>query len=134
IDAGTGTGILSIAAIKLGAEHAFAFDIDEWSIQNARENILLHGVEGKVTVKRGSSEVIPERPQADLLLANIEKNIILKLLPDFLRALTAGGDLVLSGMLQADREVTSDLLSEGAEVVNIQQENEWIAVHARTDQ
>lgn len=134
IDAGTGTGILSIAAIKLGAEHAFAFDIDEWSIQNARENILLNGVEEKVTVKRGSSEVIPERPQADLLLANIEKNIILKLLPDFIRALKPGGDLVLSGLLQADRELIFDRLSEGAEVVNIQQENEWIAVHAKANQ
>jgi len=134
IDARTNTGILSIAAIKLGAKHALAFDIDEWSIQNARENILLNGVGEKITIKKGSSEVIPAKTKVDLLLANIEKNTILKLLPDFIRALEPGGDLVLSGLLQTDQEVISDRLSERAQVVNIQQENEWIAVHARVNQ
>ncbi len=72
IDAGTGTGILSIAAIKLGAKSAFAFDIDEWSINNTLENIILNGVSKKITVREGSSEVILGEEKADVLLANKE--------------------------------------------------------------
>ena len=133
IDAGTGTGILSIAAIKLGAKHAFAFDIDEWSIENTRENILLNNVDKNITIKKGSAETIPKGKSVDLLVANIEKNTILELLPTFLNALKPGGDLVLSGLLETDRQEVVDQLSTRVQVVDITQENEWIAIHAQTD-
>lgn len=132
IDAGTGTGILSIAAIKLGAEHALAFDIDEWSIKNAQENILLNGVEPNVTIKKGSTEVLHKAEKADLLLANIQRNTIIELLPDFIKSLKKGGNLVLSGLVESDRNDISDQLSPDAHIINVQQENEWIAIHART--
>lgn len=132
IDAGTGTGILSIAAIKLGAESAFAFDIDEWSINNTLENIILNGVSKKIIVKEGSSEVIPEGDQADVILANIQKNIIMDLLPDFLASLKEDGDILLSGLLEEDKEeVVKKLQSRKLEIVDTRQENEWIAIHAR---
>lgn len=131
IDAGTGTGILSIAAIKLGASHALAFDIDEWSIKNARENILLNGVNTNITLKKGSTDVIPATMKADLLLANIQRNIILELLPDFIKSLKKGGNVVLSGLVESDRADITSRLSPEARVIDIQQENEWIAIHAQ---
>ncbi len=133
IDAGTGTGILSIAAIKLGADHALAFDIDEWSIENTRENILINNVDKNISVKRGSSEVISKGKEVDLLLANIERNTILKLLPTFLDALKPEGDLVLSGLLETDQQDIIDQLSSRAHIINITRENEWIAIHAQID-
>lgn len=133
IDAGTGTGILSIAAIKLGAEKVFAFDIDEWSIENTRENILLNDVNEGITVRKGSAEVIPEGLTVDLLLANIERNTILDLLPVFLKSTQKGGDIILSGLLESDRRDVVSQLEPEAEVWEIAQENEWIAVHARVN-
>lgn len=131
IDAGTGTGILSIAAIKLGANHAFAFDIDEWSIENTKENILLNEVADSITVQKGSSELIPEGTQADLILANIERNTILEILSDLEQALKAGGNLILSGLLKGDKEVVLDTLGDRFEIIEIPRENEWIAIHAQ---
>ncbi|SHF49794.1 [LSU ribosomal protein L11P]-lysine N-methyltransferase [Fodinibius roseus] len=131
IDAGTGTAILSIAAVKLGASRVLAFDTDEWSIKNARENILLNGVDTRITVVKGSTEVVPATMKADLLLANIQRNVILELLPDFIKSLKKGGNMVLSGLVESDRADIRRRLSQDARVIDIQQENEWIAIHAQ---
>jgi len=130
IDAGTGTGILSIAAIKLGAREAFAFDIDEWSISNTRENILLNGVDQDVEVKKGSSEVLSEHSKADVVLANIERNTILEIFPDLDAILKKEGVLVLSGLLEKDKSSILSVLEDKYDVVNIPEENEWIAIQA----
>lgn len=131
IDAGTGTGILSIAAIKLGASRVLAFDIDEWSIKNARENILFNGVETNIILKKGSTDVIPADMKADLMLANIQRDVILELLPDFIKSLTKGGSVVLSGLVENDRDDITSRLSPDARIIDIEQENEWIAIHAQ---
>lgn len=131
IDAGTGTGILSIAGIKLGAREALAFDIDEWSISNANENILLNNVAGAVTVKKGSADIIPEGEQADIILANIERNTIVELLPAFHKALDTGGQLLLSGLLKTDKESMLEELKGGFELMDVYQKKEWIAIHAK---
>lgn len=134
LDAGTGTGILAIASVKLGAEKVFAFDIDEWSITNATENVLLNEVSGQVEIKKGGREVIPGGTTFDLILANIERNTILELLPDFREILRNGGCLLLSGLLETDREiVVSNLDKRGFEVQQIIRENNWIAVQAVLD-
>ena len=132
LDAGTGTGILAVAAIKLGAEHVFAFDVDEWSIENATENLLINGVADRVTVKKGSEEVIPEKRRYDRILANINRNTIIKLMPSFAEHLKPEGDLLLSGLLETDRKsVLEDSALSGFDPVNITKENEWIAIHCR---
>ncbi|SMO68548.1 50S ribosomal protein L11 methyltransferase [Fodinibius sediminis] len=131
IDAGTGTGILAIAAVKLGARHALAFDIDEWSIGNARENILLNGVKSRITLRKGSAEVIQAEEKADLLMANIQRNVILELLPAFTEALGEKGNLLLSGLQEDDEDVVRNKLKAHFEIISLQQENEWIAVHAK---
>lgn len=131
IDVGTGTGILSIAAIKLGAEHALAFDIDEWSISNTKENILLNDVVDFITVKKGSTELIPEDQKFEIVLANIERNVILDILPDMGKALMRNGKLVLSGLLESDQKMVLDEMGDRFQIVDILQENEWIAIHAK---
>ncbi|WP_445664976.1 50S ribosomal protein L11 methyltransferase [Fodinibius sp. AD559] len=131
IDAGTGTGILSIAAIKLGARHAFAFDIDEWSISNTKENILLNGVDENIDVEKGSSEVLSKQNQADVVLANIERNTILEIFSDLDAALKKGGRLVLSGLLEKDKSSILSALEDNYQIVDIPKENEWIAIQAK---
>lgn len=103
LDAGTGTGILAIAALKLGAASAVAFDVDPWAQENAVENIYLNDVAGRAEFRAGSIEVVPEAG-FDLLLANINRNVLLDLLPAFAEKTRAGGRLVLAGLLRKDRD------------------------------
>ncbi|PAU95543.1 50S ribosomal protein L11 methyltransferase [Aliifodinibius salipaludis] len=131
IDAGTGTGILSIAVIKLGARHTFAFDIDEWSISNTKENILLNEVDKDIDVVKGSSEVISTENKADVILANIERNTILEIFSDLDASLKKGGTLVLSGLLEKDKSSILSVLKDKYQIVDIPKENEWIAIQAK---
>ena len=89
IDAGTGTGILSIMAVKRGAESVFAYDIDEWSVENTKDNLLLNHIYNNVEVEVGDSSVLEGQEKADLLIANINRNILLQDLPRFAKALVA---------------------------------------------
>ena len=128
LDAGTGTGILAIAALKLGAKSAFGFDIDEWSETNAHENILLNEVEN-FDVKLGSTEVIPEGEKYDVILANINRNALIDLVPVLLTFLNDGGKLLLSGLLVEDEPVI--LKQKSLQKLNhkvTHQHKEWIAI------
>jgi ribosomal protein L11 methyltransferase len=128
LDAGTGTGILGIAALKLGASSAFGFDIDEWSKTNAYENMLLNEVEN-FEVKLGSTEVIPDGEKYDVVLANINRNALIDLVPILLSFLTEGGKLLLSGLLENDEPVM--LKQEALKKLNhidTRQHQEWIAI------
>ncbi|MFP8488426.1 50S ribosomal protein L11 methyltransferase [Gracilimonas sp. Q87] len=128
LDAGTGTGILAIAALKLGAQSAFGFDIDEWSETNAIENILLNEVDN-FEVKLGSTEVIPVGEKYDMILANINRNALIDLLPDLVSRLTDNGKILLSGLLIEDEEVI--LKQESVKKlshIDTRQHGEWIAI------
>ena len=102
LDAGAGTGILAIAAVKLGAAEALAFDVDAWTVENAAENFHLNAVADRITFRLGSIEVIPETG-FDLILANINRNVLLDLFPAFAGKVRAGGHVVLAGLLRTDR-------------------------------
>lgn len=102
MDAGTGTGILAIAAVKLGAASAIAFDIDPWSQENALENIYINKVENRIDIRRGSIELIDERG-FDLVIANINLNVVAGLLPIFVEKLARDGAMIISGVLNRDR-------------------------------
>lgn len=128
LDAGTGTGILSIGALKLGAASAFGFDIDEWSKDNAEENMVLNGV-SEFEVKLGSTEVIPEGMQYDVILANINRNALITLIPELLTFLKADGKLLLSGLLEEDEAVMKAQESlQALDHLDTRQQNEWIAM------
>jgi ribosomal protein L11 methyltransferase len=129
LDAGTGTGILAIAALKLNAEYAFGFDIDAWSITNARENMLLNKVEERMEVELGSVEVIPSDKEFDLILANINRNTLLDLMASLVRHLSGEGNLILSGLLESDEaRIGREANRLGLKKIKKVREKEWIAV------
>lgn len=110
IDAGCGTGILGIAALKLGAAHVYAYDIDEWSVRNAEENYALNEVLSPAAAKivLGDASALSQAPQADILMANINRNILLNDMPAFVAAMKPTATLLLSGFYDADIESLVD--------------------------
>lgn len=132
LDAGTGTGILGIAALKLGAESVFGFDIDEWSSVNTEENVLLNEVSGKFTVKQGDESVIPDGAEYDIVLANINRNILEDMSATLTGRLKKGGTLMLSGLLETDEEIIRNHKDyRDLEFIRKKQEGEWIGLVLR---
>jgi len=128
LDAGTGTGILGIAALKLGARSVFGFDIDEWSEDNCKENVALNGVKN-FKVKLGSLEVIPSDDMYDTILANINRNALIELLPGLLKHLKRDGSLLLSGLLEDDERTMLGLeCLQTLTHLETRQNGEWIAI------
>lgn len=116
IDAGTGTGILSIMCIKKGASEVFAYDIDEWSIDNTLDNLLLNAIHNEVRVELGDSSVLDKTNNADLIIANINRNILLNDIESFGLKLDVKGLLLISGFYTED----APLLIEAAQKQRLQ--------------
>lgn len=126
LDAGTGTGILAIASVKLGAERVLAFDIDEWSKTNAGENAQLNRVAGRIDFLLGGFEVIPEKSRYDLILANINRNVILGMMGEFAKYLAPDGRLCLSGILKTDvDDITVKAGKYAMKVITRKDKEEW---------
>ena len=100
LDMGTGTGILAILAEKLGATKIYAPDIDEWSYRNALENVELNGCE-KITVEQGD-HILLEGKEFDIIIANINKNILISHFETYAKALVNGGTMLISGFFKTD--------------------------------
>lgn len=132
VDAGCGSGILSIAAAKLGAESVLAMDIDDVAVKIARENIKLNGVNNQVDVNRGNViEFLPEQ-QPDFILANITAEVISLLIPEASRSLHPGGYLLGSGIIDPRWPgVKEQLESYGFEIEEVLHDADWIGVAAR---
>jgi ribosomal protein L11 methyltransferase len=127
MDAGTGTGILAIAAVKVGAANAIGFDTDPWCQENAYENVLVNKVEKQVDIRIGGIEQIKKSEMFDCILANINRNVILEIIPFLIHHTKTGGTICLSGLLESDEEIVREKLSgEPVHVVDMQQEEEWI--------
>jgi len=128
LDAGTGTGILGIAALKLGADSVFGFDIDEWSEDNCKENVALNDV-NNFEIQLGSIEVIPANSVFDVILANINRNALIELIPELLKFLKKDGILLLSGLLENDEETILTLEAvKSLTHLETRQNGEWIAI------
>jgi ribosomal protein L11 methyltransferase len=110
MDAGCGTAILSIMASKLGASHVEAFDIDEWSVINGQENIEVNGC-SNISIRQGKISDLTFENNVDILLANINKNILLQEMHQYAAYLKPGGLLLLSGFYEKD---IPDLLAEAS--------------------
>lgn len=128
LDAGTGTGILAIAAVRLGAARVVAFDIDPWAEINAEENLVRNDAQQHVEVRIGDIEVVPEAGY-QVILANIQLNTLIAYLPDFDVRLACGGALILGGILLRDRGVLMEAAAAAGYVaVDEAQEGEWWSV------
>ena len=133
LDVGTGSGILSICASKLGAKSCNAYDIDPVAVKVARENAIADGCDN-ITV--GVSDLLHgvdlSGGKYDFCVANIVADIIIRMMPDIKDYLTADAPLILSGIIdsRAD-EVIACVNREGYSVMNIERENDWVALLCR---
>lgn len=124
-DFGTGTGILAILAEKLGAEKIMAIDVDEWSITNGSENVQRNGC------RRIELEQTTDLPSDtfDVILANINKNVILEYLPALKYILNPGGKILFSGLLKNDeQDVTQASLRLGLKSIIQKEKDNWISL------
>lgn len=128
LDVGSGTAILSIVAAKLGASKVIAFDIDEWSFENGSENIKLNQVSEIVEVRMCELIDIKEN-DFDLIVANIQRNILIDLSEGLRNKLNKEGILILSGLLESDREeIISKYSSMGFNEIELMKIEEWIGI------
>ncbi|MBK7630315.1 MAG: 50S ribosomal protein L11 methyltransferase [Ignavibacteriales bacterium] len=128
LDAGSGTAILAIAAAKLGAEKVIAFDIDEWCFGNGVENTQLNHVQNIVDIKKSELKDIVDI-NFDLIIANIQKNILLELVEGFKSRIKQNGILILSGLLEMDTEVIKEKYSAvGFIEIDYLKMDEWVGI------
>ncbi len=109
MDVGCGTAILSVMASKRGARKIESFDIDEWSIENGRENAEINRC-NNITIRKGTILSFSWLEKFDIILANINKNVLLEEMEIYSKNLVTGGLLLLSGFYKQDQQ---DLVVEG---------------------
>lgn len=128
-DAGCGTGILAIAAVKSGADQVVAFDTDEWAVENTRENITLNGCEN-MEVSLGDAALLRDKAGSfDIILANIQLNVLLNDLKVYALALRNRGIVFMSGFYEEDISVlTSEALKYRLELFSEKKQNNWAAL------
>ena len=133
LDLGCGTGILSIMANKLGAKSIEAYDIDEWAIENSQENFILNKVENAKALL-GTIETVEQTKQYPIILANINKNVLLKEMPLYSQRLDSEGFLIISGFYEKDIEDIENITKK-SNLASIQykSKNTWVsAVYQKT--
>jgi ribosomal protein L11 methyltransferase len=130
LDVGTGTGILAIASARLGASSAIGVDNDEWSLENALENVALNDVASRVVIRTGSIGTVPET-NFQVVMANLHFTIIVEMMEELIEHTANGGHLLLSGILESDEQAIRNLLvSTGITIQEILHESEWIGITA----
>ena len=128
LDIGSGTGVLSIAAVKLGAKRAIGIDHDPWAVLNARENIRRNRVGRAVQIRKSSTGRLPAG-RFGIIASNIDLPTNLRLLPSILDRMDPDGVIILSGFLASDlRTLLDHLKNKGVLPLELLEENEWIAV------
>lgn len=132
LDVGTGTGILSIAAIKKGAGLVLGFDTDEWSYSNARENAEVNMVSDRLEIKSGSFECVEDDDEYDLILANVNRNALLEMAESLVNHLKKEGMLMLSGLLIDEKDlILGNQWFGSLTTVKLDSEGEWIMIALR---
>lgn len=128
LDIGSGTAILAIASVKLGAEKAIAIDNDQLCFENGIENVKQNSVDDSVQVRQGEIQSIIEK-DFDLIIANIHKNVLIEISGEIMKRLKIGGKVILSGLLEADYKDINVVYSEiGFNQIDFIQLDEWIGV------
>lgn len=126
LDMGCGTGVLGILAKKLGASSVCLIDFDPWCTENTAENASLNGLED-LEIILGDATAIPENACYDILLANINRNILMADRDKYLQHLKVGGMLVLSGIYDFDEGIlTQHFLEAGLKLKGRAERKEWV--------
>ncbi len=127
LDCGCGTGILGICALKLGAFSCETYDIDEWSVENTRHNSIINGVDELINVRHGDATLLDNiRMHFELVMANINRNILLQDMERFAHVMKRGGMLILSGFYQSDcDQLTSKAQALGLKLQQKYHDGDW---------
>lgn len=130
LDMGTGTGILAILAQQLGARDIEAIDNFDWAVENTAENAERNQAD-KVKAELGDAEVLPGR-HYDILLANINRNVLLEDMKTYVDTLEEGGDLLLSGFFAYDFDlIDAEARKQGMSFISKIEEERWLCCHYR---
>ncbi len=126
LDCGCGTGILGIVALRLGANRVLGYDIDEWSSENAKHNAALNGVENLDVLLGDASVLNGVKEEFDVVIANINRNILLNDMTAFRSHLKTGGRLILSGFYETDVPMLEQAAqSNGLTIIDVVTDGEW---------
>lgn len=127
LDMGCGTAVLAILAKMKGAGEVDAIDIDDWCVENSLENVTRNGQES-IRIMLGDAAILPSFPVYDIIIANINRNILLNDMSGYVRCLKREGALYLSGFYKEDLPVISDCCNNlGMQFVDYKEKNNWIS-------
>ena len=126
LDMGCGTGVLAILTKKLGAKFVEAIDNDEWAFENTKENILRNETP-EIIVELGDAENLKNK-NFDLVIANINRNILIRDLPKYVETMSKDAVILLSGFYKSDLDaVTKACIDHGLQYVSHLEKNHWVA-------
>ncbi len=132
LDVGTGSGILAIAAAKLGAARVIGVDLDPVAVQVARENVRLNDVTDRVQIEVGTLDTLNPMPRSmDCVVVNILADVIIKLTPALTTCLRHAGTLIASGIIEEQEDAVMKAFdTAGLQVVERRQQKDWVALVA----
>lgn len=130
LDCGCGTGILGITALKCGAGHVFGYDIDEWSVKNTRYNSSVNSVADRYDAELGDASILSRtKDKFNIIMANINRNILLNDMSAFIKRLDRGGSILLSGFYAEDIPVLeAEIQKHNMSIKSIKEENGWAMI------
>jgi ribosomal protein L11 methyltransferase len=125
LDMGCGTALLAILARKHGATEVVAIDIDEFAYENAKENVVLNGTPD-IEVRLGGAEAIKKEDCFDFVIANINRNILLMDMVNYVRCMHAGSQIFISGFYTDDMDILKEEAAKhGLRFLDYAEDNRW---------
>lgn len=130
LDVGTGTGILAMAAVLLGADEALGIDIDDEAVRVSNENIVKNGLEGRISIRHGNlMDGINYDP--DIIVANLMADLVVMLSPAAAAQLRPGGVYITSGILDIKEDIVKKAIEDaGFDIIEVLADGEWCAITA----
>lgn len=129
LDMGCGTSILAILASMRGADPVTAIDIDDWCVNNSKENMMLNKI-SNINAFLGDASSLVNLPKQDVILANINRNVLLNDMPLYVQTLVSGGDLWMSGFYTEDIPVLLEKASTlGLTYISKNEKDNWACLH-----
>lgn len=131
LDMGSGTGVLAIIAALLGAKEIDAIDIDQWAYENSIDNFELNNIKN-ITAILGGAEVLNEQKYYDIVFANINKNILLKDIPFYVKNMKESSEIIFSGFYTEDAiDIENKIKEYGYKKVGLVSNNRWAVLHCK---